>query len=110
VTPRAQGLDRAPAGSKPARRPKFDKDSSTTWLLAALIGLGAGATWQLLQAPPRPVQVAAAAPVVVVDTSGRVLGVYSDQEFISAAADRRAATVTLASGRSRSASASTRGS
>jgi len=77
----------AAVGSAKPRRPKFDKAASTTVLLAALLGLGAGATWQLASAAPRaqapaddePVLVSPAGAttrVLVVDTTGLVVAAF----------------------------------
>ncbi|MDT3681891.1 MAG: hypothetical protein WC972_10310 [Trueperaceae bacterium] len=110
MTPGEAKPTAAPVRPKPGRRPKFDKAASTTWLLAALIGVGAGATWQLLRAQASPVQAASPTQLVVVDTSGRVMAVYPSLALNSASQAQLGTRVTLAPGRSRSAKASTRAS
>jgi len=112
MTPGGAKPTAAPVRTKPGRRPKFDKAASTTWLLAALIGLGAGATWQLLNAHASTVQAETPtqAQLLVVDTSGRVVAVYPGQALNSASQAQLGTRVTLAPGRSRSAKASTRAS
>ncbi|MBX3140393.1 MAG: hypothetical protein KF875_06565 [Trueperaceae bacterium] len=107
------------------RRPKFDKTASTTWLLAVLIGLGAGATLRFamddrdgavaarLTSGERPPLAAAGTSVrvVVVDPSGRVIGTYDGSDLAPHATVAPAATgATLRRGESRSAVAGTRAS
>lgn len=96
------------------RRPKFDKVASTTVLLAALAGLGAGATWQLVRAaaPPRRdlAQSEAATQtqtlIVVVDANGRVVATLDATN----AARQQDATFTLSRGRAGAPVAATRAS
>ncbi len=110
MTPAEAKPATTPVRAKPGRRPKFDKAASTTWLLAALIGLGAGATWQLLHVQASTVQTVAPTQLVVVDTSGRVVAVYPSQALNTASQAQPGAGITLARGKSRSAKASTRAS
>lgn len=105
-------------GTKP-RRPKFDKAASTTVLLAALLGLGAGATWQLASAAPKTrgaedYEPALASPagapqrVIVVDTTGLVVATFDGVAIRTT--DRPAATVALSRGRSKAPVARSRAS
>lgn len=95
------------------RRPKFDKVASTTWLLAALVGLGAGATWRLVESGPRPGPVARVSEpvvqVIVVDSSGRLIGTYDGVQLVTAAPSTRQ-QVSVARGRATAATARTRAS
>lgn len=119
---RRTGLSRAAPGNVGARsrRPKFDKAASTTVLLTALLGLGTGATWQLVTAaPPAPGAqadetvptgaVGTAMRVVVVDTSGLVLATF---DAVIDTTDRPAApaAVALSPGRAKTPVARTRAS
>lgn len=107
------------------RRPKFDKTASTTWLLAVLIGLGAGATLRFamddrdgavaarLTSGERPPLAAAGTSVrvVVVDVDGRALASYDASDLAPYPTAVSSATgATLRRGVSRSAVASTRAS
>jgi len=110
----------APQASQPdttvkaqKRRPKFDKVASTTWLLAALVGLGAGATWRLIESGQRPspvVQVSEpVVQVIVLDTNGRIVGTYDGVNLVRAAPSTQQ-QVTVSRGRSTAATARTRAS
>ncbi len=94
------------------RRPKFDKVASTTWLLAALVGLGAGATWRLIESGQRPAPVAQASEavvqVIVLDTNGRIVGTYDGVNLLRAAPSSQ--QVTVSRGRAPAATARTRAS
>ena len=107
VTPR-------PAG----KRRKFDKATSTTVLLAVLVGLGAGAVGRLLATEPltgsgaEPAlaeQTAAPTKVIVIDAAGRVLAIYDDASLVPVNRSGQS-LVTLARGPARAAAASTRAS
>lgn len=113
-----QRLSPAGAGSKP-RRPKFDKAASTTVLLAALLGLGAGATWQLGSVAPRaqgpaedelvPVGPAGALTrVLVVDTTGLVVAAFDSASIRTVGGPT--AAVALSRGRSKAPVAASRAS
>lgn len=99
------------------KRPKFDKAASTTILVAALLGLGAGASGRLLTEAPAvvessgsaPTELVAPATVTVVDASGRILATYDDARLTPAGRNDEA-RVTLSPGRARAPVASTRAS
>lgn len=100
------------------RRRKFDKVASTTVLLAALVGLGAGAAGRLVVAerltgpsgePTVGDRAAAPTLVIVVDASGRVLATYEDASLVPVSRTDQS-QVSLTRGPARSARASTRAS
>ena len=99
------------AKPRTARRPKFDKESSTTWLLAVLIGLGAGSAWQLIKQPTNAKQSSTPMQVLVVDTSGQVLAVLPSMPT-SGSGSKIVQNLrpTLVQGKSKSASARSRAS
>lgn len=118
VTSEVPRADPAATRKPAAKRPKFDKAASTTVLLAALLGLGAGAGGRLLAAAPvvastpRPAPVEPATPpamVIVVDVNGRILATYDDARLAPLGRNDRA-RVTLTPGRSLTPAASTRAS
>lgn len=96
------------------RRPKFDKVASTTWLLAALVGLGAGASWWLVENGQRPGPAAQASEqvvqVIVLDTTGRVVGTYDGVNLLTAAPSTQQRQVAVSRGRAQTATARTRAS
>lgn len=111
------------AASPTTKRPKFDKAASTTYLLAALVGLGAGATWRLTEGVQRPSSTEdvprtataerqtppSSTQVIVIDTEGRLVATYDGVRLTGAAENARPA-VSIAQGRSRAAMATTRAS
>lgn len=124
ATSRTAATPTAPSAkcAKP-RRPKFDKAASTTVLLAALLGLGAGATWQLVKAAPLAREpegeAVLASPtggptrVIVVDTNGLVVATF-DSAIITTgerpSTSSTTAAVALNRGRSRAPVAASRAS
>lgn len=111
AAPQANHPDATTTAKK--RRPKFDKVASTTWLLAALVGLGAGATWKLVEIGQRPAPVAQVSEpmvqVIVLDTNGRLVGTYDGVNLLRTAPSAQQ-QVTLSRGRSTAATARTRAS